>query len=430
MQGRTIQLLDGSHIRADTLGNRSGGTVTVNASEALEVIGTSADGKERSSLTTETRGNGNAGNLSITAKRFRIQDGAVVSTASSLSDGIDIGRRGRGAAGTLTVQASELVEVIGEKPDMEGQSRLTSQTRGRGVTTRAGDLTITTEKLTIQGGGQVVAGTFPRTEAAGGTLTINTGTLLVQGGAQIASGTRFFSTGQGGDLTVNAGSVQVIGESANGEVISRITNRTSGEGNVTNLTVNTRTLMLQEGGQISADTLSNGTGGNLRVNASDSIEVTGKSRDSSAASRLSAETNSQRSDAGPAGDLTIVTPRLSVRNGAEVSVSGRSAGGKQLGEISGAILLVLSILKLVFGWQQSEIKHSVMLRKNSEISDEAQRLLDRKVTNRDVIEQFLRRVRDGSTISFGGIPSGPASAKTKTLDSSHKSKCPRCGYEF
>jgi hypothetical protein len=101
-----------------------------------------------------------------------------------------------------------------------------------------------------------------------------------------------------------------------------------------------------------------------------------------------------------------------------------------LGEISGAILLVLSILKLVFGWQQSEIKHSVMLRKNSEISDEAQRLLDRKVTNRDVIEQFLRRVRDGSTISFGGIPSGPASAKTKTLDSSHKSKCPRCGYEF
>jgi len=64
------------------------------------------------------------------------------------------------------------------------------------------------------------------------------------------------------------------------------------------------------------------------------------------------------------------------------------------GEILGAVLLVLAILKLVFGWQQSEVRHSMMLRKNSEISDEAQRLLDRKVTNRDVIEQFLRRVRD------------------------------------
>jgi len=34
------------------------------------------------------------------------------------------------------------------------------------------------------------------------------------------------------------------------------------------------------------------------------------------------------------------------------------------------------------------------------------------------------------TLSFGGIPSGPVSAKTQTLDKSNKSKCPNCGYEF
>jgi filamentous hemagglutinin family protein len=431
VQGRNIRLQDGSHIRVDTLGENPGGTLAINASGALEVIGTSANGRERSSLTAETRGDGNAGTLSIVARWFRVRDGAVVSTASSLADGKPI-RATRGAAGTLTIQAFELLEVVGEGQDI--LSRLTSQTNGYGVTARAGDLTITTKKLTIQGGAQVAAGTYPQTTAAGGTLTvnasdlvevfgttrlrnegsritnlttgggdaktliintrqlivqnggwisagavsrngpnnlisgaagtliinaldsvevtgglgalgnpncltaclltttegrgrggdltINTGKLFVQSGAQIASGTRYFSTGQGGNLTVNADLVQVIGESVDGDVLSRITNRTSGQGNVSNLTVNTRMLMLQDGGQITADTLANGTGGNLRVNASVSIEVTGKSRGNSTASRLSAQTNSQRSDPGLAGNLTIITPQLNVRNGAEISVSG------------------------------------------------------------------------------------------------------------
>jgi filamentous hemagglutinin family protein len=450
-QGRTIQLSDGSHIRADTLGKKSGGTVTINASEALEVIGTSADGEERSSVTTETRGDGNAGALSITTKRLSIQNGAVVSTSSSLSDGTRVNNRGRGAAGTLTIQASDLVEVIGERvknPVKNSvQSRLISLTGGRGVNAKAGDLTITTRRLIVQGGAQISAGTFPQTQGSGGALTvnasdvvevsgisvggdevgritnstfgdgdaktltintrqlkvqnggliaggafsrdgdrnglslgnggsliinaldavevigrvggiegkdptcattclttvteglgragnltINTGKLLVQGGAQVASGTRARSEGQGGDLTVNAGLVQVAGESVDGRVLSRITNRTSGQGDVSNLVVNTGKLILEAGGQINSDTLANGSGGNLTVNASDSVEVVGKAPRSSTGSRLSVSANSDRLNAGRAGDLTITTPKLSVRNGAEVSVSGRTQPRQEPGE--------------------------------------------------------------------------------------------------
>jgi mobilome CxxCx(11)CxxC protein len=65
-----------------------------------------------------------------------------------------------------------------------------------------------------------------------------------------------------------------------------------------------------------------------------------------------------------------------------------------IGEILAAILLVLTILKLINKWQDDEIRHEIMLRRNRDIVYEADRLLERPTTNREVLEQFLRRVKD------------------------------------
>jgi mobilome CxxCx(11)CxxC protein len=65
-----------------------------------------------------------------------------------------------------------------------------------------------------------------------------------------------------------------------------------------------------------------------------------------------------------------------------------------LGEILAAILLVLAILKLVNKWQDDEIKHKTMLRKDHDTVYEANRLLESPTTNSEVVEQFLRRVID------------------------------------
>jgi mobilome CxxCx(11)CxxC protein len=65
-----------------------------------------------------------------------------------------------------------------------------------------------------------------------------------------------------------------------------------------------------------------------------------------------------------------------------------------LGEILAAILLVLAILKLVHKWQDDEIKHSIMLRRNRDVVYEADRLLERQSTNLEVVDQFLSRVKD------------------------------------
>ena len=64
------------------------------------------------------------------------------------------------------------------------------------------------------------------------------------------------------------------------------------------------------------------------------------------------------------------------------------------GEILAAILLVLVILKLVNKWQDDEIKHAIMSRRNADTVYEADRLLGSQSTNREVVEQFLRRIKD------------------------------------
>ncbi|MBD1995238.1 hypothetical protein H6G00_01160 [Leptolyngbya sp. FACHB-541] len=65
-----------------------------------------------------------------------------------------------------------------------------------------------------------------------------------------------------------------------------------------------------------------------------------------------------------------------------------------LGEVLAAILLVLAILKLVNKWQDDEIKHAIMSRRNADTAYEADRLLQSQTATSEAVEQFLRRVKD------------------------------------
>ena len=363
VRGRQIRITDGSKIQAKTLGSKQGGNLAVTASEAVELIGTSADGQERSSLTTETEGDGAAGALTITAKRLLVQNGGLISTGTF--------PRSRGSGGNLTVTTSDSVMLMGEAPDSKLQSRMTTQTQSDGS---AGDLTITTGKLIVQDGGQVSAGTFPRSRGSGGNLTvtapefveltgvsadgeqpsrltshttgagdakdltITTGKLIVRDGAQVSAGVVDLSSagspiGRGGNLSITAlDSVEVMGESVNGRRnYSRLTTRTEGAGDAKDLTINTGKLIIQAGGQISAGTESGstGAGGNLTVNASDSVEVMGESVNGRVNSRLTTRTEG----AGDAKDLTINTGKLIIQAGGQVSantVFGSTGAGGNL----------------------------------------------------------------------------------------------------
>jgi filamentous hemagglutinin family protein len=259
VQGRRISVRDASTIFADTLGSQKGGgisiqalelivqegaevsagtgtgstgpggTLAVTASDSVELSGTGTISTRTvpSGLFARTAGTGAGGNLTITTRQLIVQNGANVSTSTS----------GKGRGGTLTVTASDSVELSGTSPDNQSRSGLFAPTTGSG---------------------------------AAGNLTITTGQLIVQDGAQVSAGTIDNSTGQGGTLTVTASeSVELSGTSTDRQNASGLFARTRGTGAAGNLTITTGSLIVQDGAQVTVDSVGSGSGdaGNLEVAA-------------------------------------------------------------------------------------------------------------------------------------------------------------------
>jgi mobilome CxxCx(11)CxxC protein len=65
-----------------------------------------------------------------------------------------------------------------------------------------------------------------------------------------------------------------------------------------------------------------------------------------------------------------------------------------VGEVLAGLLLVLALFKLINKWQDDEIKHAIMSRRNADTVNEADRILGSSNANNETIEQFLIRTKD------------------------------------
>ena len=351
VQGEHVLVTDASTIEASTLGSQPGGVLEIDARSSVEVIAGAAAAGDFSGLFAmtypETTGAG--GNLRIDTGTLLVQGGSELITNTF----------GQGQGGNLTVHASQGVQLIDTSADGQTRSGLFARAKGTGA---AGDLTINTGTLLVRGGADASAGTSsagdggnltvnatqgvqligtasddsswpsalsvqasPGSTGVAGNLTINTPTLRVQDGAEVAAGT--FGQGDGGSLTVNATQgVQLIGVSADGQQSSGLFSvANSGSiGAAGNLTINTPTLRVQDGAEVTAGTLGQGDGGSLTVNATQGVQLIGVSADGQQSSGLFSVANS--GSIGAAGNLTINTGSLQVRDGAAISVATYGKG--------------------------------------------------------------------------------------------------------
>jgi large exoprotein involved in heme utilization and adhesion len=272
-----LLISEGAQVDAGTFGAGKGGNLTINASDSVQVNGTSTDGRVGSTLSTQAAPNatGTAGDLSITTNRLLISEGARVST----------GTFGAGKGGNLTINASGSVQVLGTSADGKFGSKVTTQAQGTGD---AGDLSIITDRLLIRDGAQVDAATF--------------------------------GAGKGGNLTVDASQdMQVIGTSADGEFGSTLSAQASpnATGDAGDVTITTARLLIKDGAQVRTLTSGAGKGGDLTVNASEEVQLIGTTANGRFASGLFVS-----ADAGStAGDLIVKTRQMSVRDGAAANVS-------------------------------------------------------------------------------------------------------------
>jgi len=323
---------DGARVSTITLDEGAGGNLRVLASDRVEVTGT--NGRSPSRLGSESQGKGDAGEVTIETGHLLVSDGAFVST-----DAFD-----EGTGGNLRVLASDRVEVTGTN-DGFGSS-LGSQSQGTGD---AGEVTIETGQLIISDGAQVSTNTFnggaggnlrvlasDKVEVTGtndesrsalgsqsggkgdaGEVTIETGQLIISDGAQVS--TDAFDEGAGGNLRVLASErVEVTG--TNDESRSFLGSESQGKGDAGEVTIETGLLLISDGAFVSTSTNNEGAGGNLRVLASDRVEVTGTNNG------LRSGLGSESAGKGDAGEVTIETGQLIISDGAFVSTSTNNEG--------------------------------------------------------------------------------------------------------
>lgn len=230
-----------------------------------------------------------SGDIQVQGRRVTLTDGSQISSITN----------GSISAGTVEVSASETVELIGTSEN-DFASNLNTVTLGDG---NAGDLRIKTGQLIIRDGAIVTTGSVSQRQNPSSVK------------------------GRGGNLTVDASeSVEVSGRSASGGP-SLLTVETQTDGDAGKLEITTGRLIIRDGAEVSAATYFGGAGqgGTLNVAASKSVEVigTGIGREG----QLVPSTLRAASEgAGNAGDLTIATGKLTVRDGAEVTVSGMRGG--------------------------------------------------------------------------------------------------------
>ncbi|MEA5626056.1 S-layer family protein [Nostoc sp. UHCC 0251] len=276
----TLQVKGGSQVSTGTFSAGKGGNLTIDVQD-VQVIGGSANQPPSGLFASAEPNSGDAGDLTIKTNTLLVRDGALLVTSTF----------GAGKGGNLTIDAQD-VQVIGESADALFGSILS-------------------------------ADAYANSTGNAGDLTIKTNTLLVRDGAEVSAST--YGAGKGGNLTIDAQDVQLIGTSLDSRFFSNLATsaQRNSTGDAGDLTIKTNTLLVKDGAQVSTGTSGTGQGGNLIIDAQD-VQLIGTSIDSRFFSNLRTSAGSNLT--GDAGDLTIKTNTLLVRDGASVSAATSGAG--------------------------------------------------------------------------------------------------------
>lgn len=316
---------------------------------------------EASTLQANTLGPVDGGSVDIRVRQLAIRDGSFIeATATGTGSGADINIRAAESAIVTGIGPQEAQRIIaaalsGTLQPGERTTGLFASISGAGA---AGNITIETDNLLLENGAFLSASTF--SSGPGGDIRFrgdririeesivaavvafgapgNGGDIEVEGRSLVIRDGGFLSTttlgsGPGGDLTVRTSEVVDLQGTPPDSLVPAglFANSIAGTGAAGDLFVETDRVILGDGGEILTQSGVSlpvgriplgGPGGNIEIVARESIEATGQSPDGTFFSGVTTETFSSSN----AGNLTIVAPRLVLRQRAALSVSGDGTG--------------------------------------------------------------------------------------------------------
>ena len=328
--GRLV-LTDGAALATIAEGIGAAGPVDVAAGAIL--IDGRGDPSSATSLGSVTLAKGQAGAVTISAGSLSIfANGEVI--------GVTFGRGGGGnlaldVRGALSIDATGAAQVTGVIADAE-----------TGSTGSAGDVAIVAGSLKTVDGGEISSGADGSGDAGDVTVRVAGAALISGAGTGIEGNT--FGTGHGGIITVRTGalfledgaqiSVSSVSTGAAGEVSVEVANNLTIKGSsgifsnalaanskaAGTITVAAGSLSIENGGEISAGTWGSGKGGDISVDVSGRLTITGAA---GLFTGIAAQANLGSS--GSAGAVGVTAGTLVVVDGGEISSAtfGTKNGG-------------------------------------------------------------------------------------------------------
>jgi large exoprotein involved in heme utilization and adhesion len=381
IRGRGLTLQDGSNIQSSTGANGQGQGITVQTTEFVDLLGISDPANYvPPGLTTIVAGSGaTAGDITVETQRLRLTNSAWINSLNYGFDFFTFAPINNATTGDITIRATDIevggdtpfpnpstgafvssaittlvsggqqnnsgaISVNAERVRLLDGGRISTDLLGAfGATTgQAGDISVTvTDSLEVRGASPdnftsaIISSIQNSADGQGGNITINAGRLNVADGGTISSAISGSPTpalagrGTAGNITIRAGDVQVsnpvvdsTSQSISGITVSVGQNVTGQGGNIALTADNVRVF---NGGQITSSSEGNGPAGNINLTAN-TIDVQGISQTLVNGQYLPSAITASSSTAAAAGSVNVTSGALSVRNGAQVTVTNSGTG--------------------------------------------------------------------------------------------------------
>jgi len=350
-----LALTGGARITANTSGAGRGGDIHIAARDDATIDGAYFDAEaERlrpSGIIADALADSSqAGNITLATTRLSLTHGGAITSVAQENS----------RSGNLYITAAESINIDAINPGFVGNVDILGLSTA--AARYAGDIQISTARLTLTSGGSINTFTWSDGEGRSGDITINasesvtvkgpqsglfadaygggsmnagditvtTGHLSLTGGGQISSST--WGLGHGGDINITANqSITIIGEGYDApsdiHFFSGVFSNSCGDcsvGNAGNITLTTRNLLIDaagggdSNGHIGIGTRADYTsGGNITVNA-DHLKLLNNAEISSSVA------GNEFSDSGT---VTINSTNLVALNGSKITAQATQGRG-------------------------------------------------------------------------------------------------------
>ncbi len=337
----TLSLINGGQLSTDVSGQGDAGNITVDARDAINLDGTVDFAGIQSGLLPDAVGKG--GDIRLTTGSLSVTNGASLNTDTS----------GRGNAGNITINARDTVTFDGVGSNGTLPSNANS-TVGSNAVGNGGEIQINAGTLFLTNGGQIIANTFGQGNAGkiiidasdtvtfdgvsrdgldsgaytfgsnangnGGDIQVIARTLSLTNGGKLAA----FAGSNAGNITINArDAVNVDGVGSNGRSSWVVTVLSEGTGKGGDIQIATGSLAVTNGAQLLSSTAGKGNGGNITINARDTVKFDGVGSNNNSSGAYSTV---ESTGVGNGGDIVINGKNTAIKDGGQISVNSAGTG--------------------------------------------------------------------------------------------------------